>query len=118
MKVEIEISKYLSENEIKEIVKDEVKTIVRQTIGASKETQFVTILAKKLAKEGVQELIPNFEELINNHIKEQIKTVKLSDFFESSFGWSNTGNKILNLVLSENKELIDAKVKEIFAPIK
>lgn len=118
METKIEISNYLSDNEIKEIIKDEVRAIVRQTVGNSKETQFIRLLAKRLAKEGVQELIPNFEELINNHIQEQIKTVKLSDFFESSFGWSSKGNKILNNALSHNSDLIDKKIKEIFSTIK
>jgi hypothetical protein len=29
-------------------------------------------------------------------------------------GWKSEGSKILNGVLSDNKELLDAKVKEIF----
>ena len=79
---------------------------------------FVSKLAKDLAKEGVQEIIPNFTELINEHIQTEIKNLKLSNFFDmNSFGWTTKGAKILNGVLNDNKELLDAKVKEIFKVI-
>jgi len=117
--MKINIEKYLSEEEIKDICKEEIRKHVRNCVGDLSVSSdvgrvFVTKLAQKLAKEGVQEIIPNFKELINEQIESQIKKVTLSDFFVSSFGWSNTGNKILNEVLSNNKELLDAKIKEIF----
>lgn len=117
--MDIKIQDYLNEEEIKEIVTEEIKKHVRECVGnisVSSDTGrvFVGKLAKQLAKEGVQEIIPNFKELINSQIESEIKNVKLSSFFVSSFGWSNTGNKILNSVLSDNKALLDAKIKEIF----
>lgn len=120
--MKIEIEKYLSDEEIKEIIADEIKSHVRNVVGnlsvsVDKDRVFIQKLAKNLAKEGVQEIIPNFKELINNQIETQIKSIKLSDFFISSFGWSNRGNKIFNEVLSNNKELLDSKVKEIFKKI-
>lgn len=120
--MEIKIEDYLSPEEIREIVTEEVKRHVRDCIGnvstsPDKGRELIGKLAKTLAKEGVQELIPNFKEMINEHIQTTIKEVKLSDFFVHSFGWSSTGNKILNGVLSDNKALIDAKVKEIFQTV-
>jgi len=119
MKTEIDIKDYLSDEEIKDICKEELKKHIRECVGDLSVSSdvgrvFVTKLAQKLAKEGVQEIIPNFKELINEQIESQIKSVKLSDFFVHSFGWNNTGNKILNQVLGDNKPLLDAKVKEIF----
>lgn len=122
--MEIKIKDYLSDEEIKDIVKEEIKKHVRQCVGDLSVSDvdigrvFVTKLAQKLAKEGVQEIIPNFKELINAQIESQIKKITLSDFFVSSFGWSNPGNKILNGVLSDNKHLLDAKIKEIFSTVK
>lgn len=118
----IKIEKYLSDEEIKEIVSEEIRKHVKNVVGdlsvsVEKERVFISKLAKDLAKEGVQEIIPNFKELINEQIISEIKNVKLSSFFVSSFGWSSTGNKILNEVLSNNKELLDAKVKEIFKTV-
>jgi len=84
-------------------------------VSSDKSSVLISNLARRLAKEGVQEIIPNFKELINEQIETQIKKVTLSDFFVSSFGWSNPGNKILNSVLSDNKELLDSKIKEIFS---
>ena len=118
--MEIKIEDYLSHEEIKEIVTNEVRKYIRDVIGnnsegeESKSNAFIKKLAKNLAKEGVQEIIPDFKELINEQIRSEIAKVKLSDFFVSSFGWSNPGNKVLNSVLSDNKSLLDAKIKEIF----
>lgn len=118
--MEIKIEDYLSQEEIKEIVTNEVRKYIRDVIGNNSESEesksnaFIKKLAKNLAQEGVQEIIPDFKELINEQIRSEIAKVKLSDFFVSSFGWSNPGNKVLNSVLSDNKSLLDAKIKEIF----
>ena len=118
----IKIKDYLSEEEIKNIVIQEIKLHVKSIVGnvsvsSDKSRILIGNLAKNLAKEGVQEIIPNFKELINEQIESEIKKVTLSSFFVSSFGWSNTGNKILNSVLSDNKALLDAKIKELFKTI-
>ena len=118
----IKIKDYLSEEEIKNIVIQEIKQHVKSTVGdvsvsSDKSRVLIGNLAKNLAKDGVQELIPNFKELINEQIESEIKKVTLSSFFVSSFGWSSTGNKILNSVLSDNKALLDAKIKELFKTI-
>lgn len=117
--MEIKIEDYLSEEEIKGIVSDEIRKHVRDCVGDLSVSSdvgrvFVSKLAQKLAKEGVQEIIPNFKEMINEQISSEIKKVTLSSFFVESFGWSNPGNKVLNSVLSDNKALIDAKIKEVF----
>ena len=117
--MEINIKDYLSEEEIKEICITEIRRHVRDVIGevsvsSERERVLISKLAKNLAKDGVQEIIPNFKELINEHIKTEINKVTLSDFFFSSLGWRSEGNKVLNSVLDNNKELLDKKVKEIF----
>jgi len=121
--MDIKIEEYLSNEEIKEIVTQEIRIHVRNCVGdlsVSVDTGriFVSKFAKQLAKEGVQEIIPDFKELINAQIESEIKKVTLSDFFVHSFGWNNQGNKILNGVLSDNKALLDAKIKEVFKTIK
>lgn len=115
----INIKDYLSEEEIKEIVTEEIKNHVRKCVGdisVSSDTGrvFVGKLAKELAKEGVQEIIPDFKELINEQIKVQISNIKLSDMFWESYGWKSTGNKVLVEVLNSNKKLLDAKMKKLF----
>jgi hypothetical protein len=120
--MEINIKEYLTENEIKVIAKEEVRKYIRDVIGTqsdsavNKEYHFIAKLARQLAKEGCQELIPNFEELINKHIKEEIKTIKIADLFWETMGWRSQGNKMINKILAANESLIEAKVKQIFAP--
>lgn len=121
--MKINIEDYLSNDEIKEIVIEETRRYIREIIGNnsgsenSKEYAFINKLAKRLAFEGCQQLIPNFEELINDHIKEQIKTIKVSDLFWETMGWKSQGNKIINKILAANEPLIEAKVKEIFKTV-
>ena len=112
----VKIEKYLSENEIKDICIEEVKRHIRDvvgnvSVGSDRSAVLIRQLAKNLAKDGVQEIIPDFKELINEHIKTEINKVTLADFFFESYGWRSQGNKILNGVLSENKPLLDAKIK-------
>ena len=118
MNINIKIEDYLSEKEIKEIVSDEIRKHVRQCVGdisVSSDTGrvFVGKLAKTLAKEGVQEIIPDFKELINQQIKSEIAKIDLSQMFWESYGWKSTGNKVLVEVLNNNKKELDAKIKEV-----
>ena len=110
--MEIKIENYLNDEEIKEIIKDTIKTHVKSLIGNGKLN--ISLLAKTFAKNEIQELIPNFKELLNSHIQEQIKTITLGDFFVHSYEWKSEGNKIFNSVLSDNKELIQVKIRELF----
>jgi len=118
----INIEDYLSEEEIKEIVKEEIKKHVRNCVGQvsvseDKARVMLSVMAKQIAREGIQGLIPNFKESLNEHIKEEIKKIQLHDFFTHNMGWRSDGNKLFNSVLSDNKELIDAKIKEIFKTV-
>lgn len=117
--MKINIKDYLSKEEIKEICTNEVKRHVREVIGevsvsSDKSRVLIGKLAKELAKEGVQEIIPNFKELINAQIQSEIEKIKLSEMFWESYGWKSTGNKIIVEVLNNNKALLDAKMKELF----
>ena len=118
MNINIKIEDYLSEEEIKEIVSDEIRKHVRQCVGDISISSdigrvFVEKLAKTLAKEGVQEIIPDFKELINQQIKSEIAKIDLSQMFWESYGWKSTGNKVLVEVLNNNKKELDAKIKEV-----
>lgn len=119
MNINIKIEDYLSEEEIKEIISDEIRKHVRNCVGEVSVSQdkarvMLSVMAKQIARDGIQGLIPNFKESLNEHIKEEIKNLKLHDFFTHNMGWRSDGNKLINSILSDNKALIDAKIKEIF----
>jgi len=119
MNINIKIEDYLSEEEIKEIISDEIRKHVRNCVGEVSVSQdkarvMLSVMAKQIARDGIQGLIPNFKESLDEHIKEEIKKLQLHDFFTHNMGWRSDGNKLINSILSENKALIDAKIKEIF----
>lgn len=119
MNINIKIEDYLSEDEIKEIVTEEIKKHVRNCVGEVSVSQdkarvMLSVMAKQIARDGIQGLIPNFKESLDEHIKEEIKKLQLHDFFTHNMGWRSDGNKLINSILSENKALIDTKIKEIF----
>lgn len=112
--MEINIEKYLTDEEIKTIITDEVKKTVRNIIG-SNERSFVIQFAKQRSKNEIEELIPNFADLLNSHIKDTIKSLTISDIFYKSLGWSTVGNKLFNKFFNENPNLVENKLKEIFS---
>ena len=88
MNINIKIEDYLSEEEIKEIVSDEIRKHVRQCVGDISVSSdigrvFVGKLVKTLAKEGVQEIIPDFKELINQLLIQYDKEMNIINEFES-----------------------------------
>ena len=121
--MKINIEDYLSKEEIKEICTEEIKRHIRDVVGnvsvsSDRESVLIGKLAKDLAKEGIQEIIPNFKELINAQIQSEIGKITLAQMFWESYGWKSTGNKVLVEVLNQNKPLLDAKMKEIFNTVK
>ena len=113
--MEIKTEDYLSQEEIKEIVIRVVKDKAKSSIGSgSSSSQFMTTLARKIALEESQRLIPGFEDLIRDSFKEMVSKLTLADFFTHSFGWRSDGNKLFNKIMSDNSDLIDKKIKEIF----
>lgn len=119
MNINIKIEDYLSEEEIKEIISDEIRKHIRNCVGEVSVSQdkarvMLSVMAKQIARDGIQGLIPNFKESLDEHIKEEIKKLQLHDFFTHNMGWRSDGNKLINSILSDNKALIDAKIKEIF----
>lgn len=104
---------------LKKIVTEEIRKHVRNCVGEvsvsqDKARNILSVMAKQIARDSIQGLIPNFKESLNDHIKEEIKKIQLHDFFTHTMGWRSDGNKLFNSILSDNKELIDAKIKEIF----
>lgn len=116
--MKINIESYLSKEEIKEICIEEIRRHIREVVGevsvsSDRERVLIGKFAKNLAKEGVQEIIPNFKELINSQIQSEIAKITLAEMFWESYGWKSNGNKVLVEVLNQNKALLDAKIKEI-----
>ena len=119
MNINIKIEDYLSEEEIKEIISDEIRKHIRNCVGEVSVSQdkarvMLSVMAKQIARDGIQGLIPNFKESLDEHIKEEVKKLQLHDFFTHNMGWRSDGNKLINSILSDNRDLIDAKIKEIF----
>jgi len=112
----INIEDYLSESEIKEVVKQAVKEHVIKLLGDSKGL-FMSILTSDIRNKEIQAIIPDFKEQINTKVCQRIEEMTAESIFMSNIGWRSDGNKIFNEILHNNKPLLDAKFKEIFKTV-
>ena len=111
--MEIKIEEYLSEGEIKDVVKQAVKEHVIKLLGDSKGL-FMSILVNDIRNKEIQAIVPDFKEQINTKVRQKIEEMTAESIFMSNIGWRSDGNKIFNEILSNNKSLLDNKLKEIF----
>ena len=111
--MEIKIEEYLSEGEIKDVVKQAVKEHVIKLLGDSKGL-FMSILVNDIRNKEIQAIVPDFKEQINTKVRQRIEEMTAESIFMSNIGWRSDGNKIFNEILSNNKGLLDNKLKEIF----
>jgi len=111
--MEIKIEDYLNQEEIKDVVKKAVKEHVIELLGDSKGL-FMSILVNDIRNKEIQAIIPDFKEQINTKVRQRIEEMTAESIFMSNIGWRSDGNKIFNEILSNNKNLLDNKFKEIF----
>jgi IS605 OrfB family transposase len=110
--MEIDIKEYLSESEIKDIVIEELRGHIRNTI--KDERTFTRILsnsAYRILQEQIEQEVPQHKDLIINKTVEIINA-KDYDFhvFYHGYNGKSLAIEIVEQVVKNNKELINSSV--------
>lgn len=105
----VDIEKYLSEEEIKQACIQAVKENAIKILGTN-ESGVCTRIASQLVKEESQFYLQKHKDLLNNKIIESINKINLGSLFFTSIGWANEGHKLLSNLLNKHKDLLEKKL--------
>ena len=122
MTVNIEIADYLSENDIKQICKDEVKYMVRAALSKESDIErFLTNSSYHFVWDAVNELCPdNMFDILTETIPKIVKNLSSFSVFSPRNAWDkeeSRGWTILQKVLSESEPMIRERVYELIREI-
>jgi len=116
--MEINITDYLSQQEIKEIAQDELRVQIRGYFKNEENARrLLSNLSYHIVTEEVNKIVPNYEQELVNKVVELIKkkdlTYHIFDFDTYGDGRARSlGAKILEQTVRENQQLIKDKVIE------
>ena len=118
MKMEINIKDYMSDEEIKAIIEDEIVRETRRTLCNEKEiTRILTNISYYELWKKIEEEVPNCQEIIKEKTKEKILEISKFDIFKKRDDFleykDSLAQQFLNESVKENKNIIDDKVKKI-----
>ena len=116
--MEINIKDYMSDEEIKAIIKDEIVKETRRTLCNEKEiTRILTNISYYELWKKIEEEVPNCQEIIKKKTKEKILEISKFDIFQKRDDFleykDSLAQQFLNESVKENKNIIDDKVKKI-----
>ena len=121
MEFKVEVSDYVSESEIKDIVKEEVRSQVGYSIKEmfEKEDDIRRILcntAYTAIEMEVEKLIPYYKETIASDVKKVIDKHDLKyEVYHDSMGFGNEslGTQIIHKAIKDNSDVITEKVEKL-----
>lgn len=116
--MEINIKDYMSDEEIKAIIEDEIVKETRRTLCNEKEiTRILTNISYYELWKKIEEEVPNCQEIIKEKTKEQMLEISKFDIFQKRDDFleykDSLAQQFLNESVKENKNIIDDKVKTI-----
>lgn len=116
--MEINIKDYMSDEEIKAIIEDEIVKETRRTLCNEKEiTRTLTNISYYELWKKIEEEIPNCQEIIKEKTKEQMLEMSKFDIFRKRDDFleykDSLAQQFLDESVKENKNIIDDKVKTI-----
>lgn len=116
--MEINIKDYMSEEEIKAIIEDEIVRETRRTLCNEKEiTRILTNVSYYELWKKIEQEVPNCQEIIKDKTKEKILEISKFDIFQKRDDFleykDSLAQQFLNESVKENKNIIDDKVKKI-----
>lgn len=113
----INIEDYLSDEEIKEIVKEEFRYKVKESIQRNGVTTWIANIGYQNVFEIINKEIPEYESLVKEKTKEVIEGLSSYSVFRKKDlvdREDSLGQRYLEKAVEDNKEIINNKVIEIF----
>lgn len=110
----VDIEKYLSEEEIKQACIEAVKEHAIKQFGINK-TAIANQMAHQIVKLEHQSYIKDNSHLIEEKILIAINKITLGSLFFTAFGWANEGHKILSGLLIKHKDLLEKKLMKVIS---
>ena len=116
--MKINIKNYISDEEIKTIIEDEIVKETRRTLCNEKEiTRILTNISYYELWKKIEGEVPNCQEIIKEKTKEKILEISKFDIFQKRDDFleykDSLAQQFLNESVKENKNIIDDKVKKI-----
>lgn len=116
--MEINIKDYMSDEEIKAIIEDEIVRETRRTLCNEKEiTRILTNISYYELWKKIEQEVPNCQEIIEEKTKEKILEISKFDIFKKRDNFleykDSLAQQLLDESVKENKNIIDDKVKKI-----
>ena len=115
MNLEINVSDYLSDEEIKDVIKDEIRSRIRQ-FSKNDIERIISNSAYEVVWKAVDNVYDdNTQEILRNKVVEQIRGFSNFNLFRVPDAWQKTANMpytTLCDVVKDNRDLLDLKVKE------
>ena len=114
--MDIKITDYLQQHEIKEIVSDELRAQIREHFRNEENTRrLLSNLSYQLVSEEVEKIVPNYEkELVEKVVSllndKKAVSYRLFDFDYNTGNAKSLGAKIVENTVRENQQLIKDKV--------
>lgn len=112
------IKDYISEEEIKDIINDEIRRSVRYHMNNEAElSRIITNISYKELWKQIELEVPNCEKTLKEKTIERIRNISDYDIFrrKDAYGAEDSlATKLIDECVKENKDIINDKVKNIF----
>ena len=114
-KIEIEIGDYLSEDEMKEIAKDELKEMFRTQFNTRDNIELIlSNTAYGIEKEEINKIIPNYKSILDENVKKVLQNPNNYTFCifndGDTYSKEGLGHKYLIEAIENNKQVIQDNV--------
>ena len=120
-KITVDVSEYLSQEEMKEICKDVFTNAVAKYINTENDLKrIIGNIGYETACNILDKQVPNFSDQIIEQTKKACADIGTYTVFRKSNGWGDKdsiGLTILEQATKDNKDIIIKKVQEIFNAI-
>ena len=121
MNIEINMHDYLSDDDIKDVLRKAIYDEIKESISYDKSlTTFIANLSYKYVFKMVDEIVKEnigtgIEDSIKQKVPEIINDLSSYSIFRAKDNWQeeSIGQKLLNEAVIKNKDLLEDKVKEL-----